>query len=173
MKMEKQPIKPRKFKVYMVVILILLIPILFFSIKAYGYNENLYWRGGAGNISDKSHWFNNNGNSNCACIPVATSNSVNTVYFDSSSGSGIIYLDINISSGPIHFNNANIQIVLLNDTKWTLYDIRIPTLSVPINPPFNVLQTLTSAFYILMFITSAILFIMFAFWVRRVRGKIG
>lgn len=166
------PNKPRKIKVYMIVLSIMLVSVLFLAIKAYGYNENLYWRGGAGNISNTAHWFSNNGNTNCVCVPKATLESTNTVYFDSNSGSGNVTLDINISSGPIHINNnANIKIIILNNTKWTVYNIG-PALVPPINPPFNVGQTLAGAFYIIMFVTGSVLFIMFAFWVRRKRGMV-
>lgn len=170
--MKKQTSKPRKLKVYMVVLSIMLISVLFLTIKVYAYNENLYWRGGSGVISNQSHWFILP-NSPCGCIPKVTTDSINTVYFDSNSGSGTVTLDINISSGPVHISsNTNIIISILNNTKWTIYGFG-PSLIPPINPPFNVIQVLTSAFYLLAFITICVLFIIGAFWVRRVRGKIG
>lgn len=166
-------IKPRKFKVSVFVILILLVSVLLVN-KVRAFNETLYWIGGSGNISDSSHWSTND-YSSCSCVPKYNDNifGTNSVIFNSNSGSGNVYLDTNISSGTVYISNdTNIKIIIQNNTSWIIYS-PYPAFVPLNNPPFDPLSTITAAFYILAFVAGAVLFIMFAFWVRRVRGKIG
>jgi hypothetical protein len=143
---------------------------LFLIIKARGYNDYLYWRGGSGNISDGSHWYINDGYSSCDCSPQNTLDSLYTITFGPDAGNGTVYLDKNISTGTVYLINTNIKIVWLNNTQWAIYTVG-PLISVLSNPPFDAFSTIVAAFYILAFIAGAVLFIMFCFWVRRVRGK--
>ena len=112
----------KKPKVYLIVILILAVAISAIAIKARAFNVTIQWHGGTGFTNDPNHWSGGN-------IPtVSAIEGINPVLFTIDSGNGTVYVNVNMTTGPITITtDCTLKIQFLNNTKWTIVSVNIPS----------------------------------------------
>jgi len=117
--MDWKPIRVWQLFSIEVTLTLLFLMIIMPSVRAsFSYQTPIYWVGGSGSFSNNHHWAFTSGGGFCTCIPL----NVNSVVFDSHSGSGIVTQDIALLiTGPVLLtSDVTISISIQNGTTWRI-----------------------------------------------------